>query len=62
MPIYRKYYNLPVHLKENVQIKLQKLEKRDVMVPAKYTNWATHLIVVRKKIMKLDYILIYVVH
>lgn len=48
MPIYRKYYNVPVHLRGKVQIELQKLEKQGVIVPTKYTNWTTPLVVVRK--------------
>lgn len=47
--IFRKYYNVPFHLREQDQEHLKQLKCQGVIQPIEYTNWATPLVIVKKK-------------
>lgn len=47
--IYRKFYEIPIHLRDKVYQQLGNLEKLGIITPIKFTPWATPLVVVKKK-------------
>ena len=48
IPIFRKAYDVPFHLREAVKKEIIKLQSQGVLVPVEFSEWATPLVVVRK--------------
>lgn len=42
MAIYRKYYEIPIHLRDMVYQELKKLENLEIMKPVKFTSQVLH--------------------
>lgn len=57
-PVFHRAYDMAYSLKEKVEVELKKMVSEGILTKVSYSSWASPIVVVPKKILRSEYVLI----